>query len=364
MGDAFISQKYYSNAATDLGYHYSLAFGKISGNFLFTYNQLLETETYDPNDMGFNERNNKFNNVLVLNYNIYEPFGKFLDAENQLRFAYNCLFDDFHYTSFTITGESMFTTLKHLTIGGNIGLYPLETHDYYEPRVPGYMYIRPADYMFSPWISTDYRKKLALDLFISGYKSSGYKSSGIGLTLGPRYRANDRLLLQYRLGYENYFNDVGYVLDSTDAAGNTVILFGRRDLRTITNLLQANFMFSSSMSMNLRLRHYWVTAPYYSFYRLRDDGNLDPVEFKQNQDLDYNLFNLDLTYVWNFAPGSQLSFAWKNAINTISNIVDNSYFSNFSEMAGSPASNSFSIRILYYLDAMYFKRKSEKRKAK
>ncbi|MCX6243875.1 MAG: DUF5916 domain-containing protein [Bacteroidetes bacterium] len=357
MGDAFISQKYYSHAATDLGYHYSLAFGKISGNFRFTYNQLLETERYDPNDMGFNERNNKFNNVLVLNYNIYEPFGKFLETENSLRFAYNCLYDGFRYTSFTINSESLLTTWKHLTVGGRLNLTPVESHDYYEPRVPGYMYVRPADYGISPWISTDYRKKVALDLLPAFYLSTGYKASGIGITIGPRYRVSDRLLLIYRLGYENFFNDVGYVLDSTDAANNTVILFGRRDLKTITNVFSANFMFSSSMSIDFRLRHYWVTTPYYSFYRLRDDGHLDPVDYRQNQDLDYNLFNIDLTYIWNFAPGSQLSLVWKNAINTVSNSVDNSYYNNFNEMVGSPASNSFSIRVLYYIDAMYLKKK-------
>ena len=106
MGDAFISQKYYTHSSSDLGYHYNLAFGKLKGNFLFTYNQLLETDRYDPNDMGFNDRNNKFINVLVLNYNLYEPFGKFLDATNRLQFAYNCLYDEFKYSSFVISGES------------------------------------------------------------------------------------------------------------------------------------------------------------------------------------------------------------------------------------------------------------------
>jgi hypothetical protein len=357
MGDAFISQKYTPHAAADLGYHYSLAFGKLKGNFLFTYNQLLETDRYDPNDMGFNERNNKFNNVLVLNYNVYEPFGKFLETQNNLRFAYNCLYDEFRYNSFNISGESVFTTRKHLTLAGSYNITPVPYHDYYEPRVPGYMYIGPAEYNISPWISTDYRKKFALDLIGAFYLASCNKSSGFSVTVGPRYRVNDRWLLQIRSQYEMIFNNVGYVLDSTDVLSQTVILFGRRDLRTITNILEANVMFTSKMSIDFRLRHYWVTAPYYSFYKLQTDGTLDPVEYRQNQDLNYNLFNIDLTYIWNFAPGSQLSLVWKNAVTTQTHFIDNDFSDDFSATLRSPASNSFSIRVLYYLDAMYFKKK-------
>lgn len=360
MGDAFISQKYYSHSLADLGYHYSLAYGKLKGNFLFTYNQLLETDTYDPNDMGYNDRNNKFNNVLVLNYNLYEPFGKFLDATNNLRFAYNCLYDGFKYNSFTISGESIFDTWKHLTIGGSYFLTPELYHDYYEPRVAGFMYIQPAEYNFNPWISTDYRKKFAIDVILAGYLASRNKSTGFLVALGPRYRISDRLLLLYRIDYEHIFNNVGYVMDSVDVNQNPVIIFGRRDVRTITNVLEASFMFNSRMSLDFRIRHYWVTAPYYSYYRLRNDGNLDPVIYTKNQDINYNLLNIDLTYTWNFAPGSQLSLVWKNGINTVTDVIENDYLRDCNTTFRSPASNSFSIKVLYFLDAMYLKKKADK----
>jgi len=359
IGDAFISQKYYTHSSSDLGYHYNLAFGKLKGNFLFTYNQLLETDRYDPNDMGFNDRNNKFINVLVLNYNLYDPFGKFLDATNRLQIAYNCLYDEFKYSSFVISGESNVTSRKHLTIGGTYSLIPVLSRDYYEPRVKGFMYIQPAEYQFTPWISTDYRKKLAIDILMGGYLVSRYKSCGFSITVGPRYRVSDRLLLQYRVDYEHIFNNVGYVIDSLDVNQNAVILFGRRDLRTITNVVSANFMFSSRMSLDFRLRHYWVTAPYYSFFRLRSDGSLYPVVYTKDHDLNYNLMNIELTYTWNFAPGSQLSLVWKNAVNTVTNFIENDFLNNFNSTFGSPASNSFSIRVLYFLDAMYLKRKKD-----
>jgi hypothetical protein len=358
VGDAYISQKYYTHSSSDLGYHYSLAFEKLKGNFLFSVNQVLETNRYDPNDMGYNDRNNKFNNVVTFNYNVYEPFGRFLDATNNVQLAYNCLYDGFKYSSLVISSQSIFTTRKHLTIGGSYSLIPVLYNDFYEPRVSGFMYIQPAEYQFTPWISTDYRKKFAIDIILGGYLASRYKSCGFSVAVGPRYRVSNRLLFQYRVDYEHIFNNVGYVEDSLDADLNPVIIFGRRDLRTITNVLSADLMFSSRMSIDFRLRHYWVTAPYYSFFRLRTDGSLYPVVYTKNQDLNYNLMNIELAYTWNFAPGSQLSLEWKNVINTVTNIVENDFLDNFNSTSGSPASNSFSIRVLYYLDAMYFKKRN------
>jgi hypothetical protein len=68
--------------------------------------------------------------------------------------------------------------------------------------------------------------------------------------------------------------------------------------------------------------------------------------------------NIELTYTWNFAPGSQLSLVWKNAVNTVTDVVENDFLRDCNTTFGSPASNSFSVRVLYYLDAMYFKRRS------
>lgn len=356
-GSGFISQKYYSHAKPEFGYMYRLGFGKISGNFKFNYSQTLQTDKYDPNDMGFNLVNNLFNNNLTLIYNIYEPFGKFLNWYNALSFSYNSLFQDFKYTSFNIHAETFTTTTKYLSLGSSLNVGPVPSHDFYEPRVDGWMYISPAYADFTFFLSPDYRKKFVVDAAIVGYLSSKYKSSGIGISLEPRYRITDRLFVKYGLYYEKVWNDVGYVLDSVSADNATVILFGRRDRQTVVNILESNLMFSSKMSLDVRIRHYWVSAPYYSFYQLRPDGTLNPVDYKQNQNIDFNLFNIDLSYIWNFAPGSQISVVWKNAITTFDNDIAPNFFKDLGTTLTSPASNSFSIRIIYYLDALYFKKK-------
>jgi hypothetical protein len=105
------------------------------------------------------------------------------------------------------------------------------------------------------------------------------------------------------------------------------------------------------------LRHYWVKAPYSDYYTLSSNGNLEFVTIPGNHDINYNLFNIDLIYTWTFAPGSELSVMWKNCINKLSNLIGQDFFNNLSQTFETPSSNSFSIKVLYYLDAQYFKKK-------
>jgi len=363
-GDGFISQKYYSHDKPDFGYHYSLSYGKISGNFKFDYTQLLETDKYDPNDMGFNVMNNRFHNTLTLQYNIYEPFWKLLNWYNYFNAEYKTLYDGFKFTSFEVYAESNATNRKHLTYDLSANFSPVESHDYYEPRVEGWMFISPPYGNLSGFISTDYSKKFAIDISLAGYIAPQFTSCGYAVFIRPRYRITDRFFLIYSLNFEDIRNDVGYVDDDTDSVGNTTIWFGRRDRRTVTNVLEANYMIRSNMSIDLRARHYWVTAPYYSFYTLLRDGTLRPSGYSGDPDINYNLFNIDLSYIWNFAPGSQVSVVWKNAINTMDNAIEKNFFHNLGNTLASPASNSFSIRVLYYLDALYFKKKRGSEAAK
>jgi hypothetical protein len=277
---------------------------------------------------------------------------------NNVQIFYNFLYEGLRFSNFRFSAESNATTKKYLTLGVYTEVQPIQAHDYYEPRVDGWMYIAPSYGKMTAWFSSDYRKTFALDGSISGYLASDYKTSGFTFTLEPRLRISDRIMVLYHLFFEKILNDVGYADQSEDSLGNLSIYFGRRDRQSITNILEANCMITSTMSIDLRARHYWVSAPYYSFYTLQRDGTLLPSAFSGDPDVNYNLFNVDLTYIWNFAPGSQLSLMWKNAITTFDNNIIPNFFDDFRNTLNSPGANSFSIRILYYLDALYFKKKN------
>lgn len=356
-GTVLVSQKFSETTLPDRGYHYNLSVGKLSGNFQFTLTQLLETDKYDPNDLGYNQRNNKFENGLELHYNLYDPFWKVLNWYNYLYVGYDCMYDDLKYSSFYIYAETMTNTRKYLTLGSDMNIKPVEVHDYYESRVPGRVYIDPASTQISFWVSTDYRKKFAFDGSVAGFYSPEYPATGYAISLGPRLQPNKRLTLICELSGEFLHNFNGYVMDSLDAQQQTVIIFGNRDVNTITSTINGTFMFSSKMSLNLQARHYWVTAGYHSFSDLDESGHLQPNDYQGAHDLNFNLLNIDLGFTWNFLPGSELSLVWKNAITTMGNKVEDDFFRNFNQMIESPASNSFSVRVLVYLDALYLKKK-------
>jgi hypothetical protein len=91
---------------------------------------------------------------------------------------------------------------------------------------------------------------------------------------------------------------------------------------------------------------------------LTDDGYLAPSDYDENNDFNFNAFNIDMVVRWEFAPGSELALAWKNALLTYeeSEVVDK-YFDNLKNVLESPSDNSFSLKLLYYLDYLYLKRK-------
>ncbi|HTX87599.1 MAG TPA: DUF5916 domain-containing protein [Bacteroidales bacterium] len=360
FGDGFVSQKYFSHAAPDFGYRYNLSFAKLAGNFQFRISQILETDHFDINDLGFDAVNNKFNNTLQLYYNIYQPFGNFLNWYNYLLIRYNSLYEGLKYTYLEVYGETSSTTKDWLTFGANTDVGPIDGHDYYEPRVDGWWSVSPAYVNQVFWISTDYRKPVAVDFYLGGYLGAHYKTSGFGTEIDPRVRFSDRFLMRLQVSYNHLLNEVGYVMDSTSPAGNTVIIYGRRDRISVVNVLSADYMFTSAISLDLRLRHYWASAPYYSYYQLQQDGNLVPVDYRGEANVNYNHFNMDLTFVWNFAPGSQVSFVWKNIIDTFNHEVERNYFNVLNTTLSSPAASSLSIRFLYYIDAMYFKKKGKR----
>jgi hypothetical protein len=169
------------------------------------------------------------------------------------------------------------------------------------------------------------------------------------VSLSPRFRFSNSFLVVLEVEQEFKRNDIGYVSKSDD---NTQIFMGLRDVSTFTSTLNGLYTFNANSFLNIRLRHYWRWLDYSSYHTLNSDGNLSPrVENSGfNKNINYNLFNIDLTYEWHFAPGSVLSVVWKNVIETSNSHIRSQYFENVDELWNTGKGNSISLRMLYYLD--------------
>ncbi|MBE9485397.1 MAG: hypothetical protein IMY74_11150, partial [Bacteroidetes bacterium] len=315
-------------------------------------------DTYDVNDMGFNRRNNRFDNDLEIEYNIYEPVGILLNMHNEIGFYYDMLYAPRKFVSFDIGFRNRTTFKNFLTAGFSGHINPLESHDYYEPRVDGWMLIRPANAHISFFISPDYRKRFVIDASAVYWASNKYGQSIINASLEPRFRVNDRLSLQLEIDYDMEWNDIGYV--DTVNNGEVKIIMGKRDVRTIENTFDVSYIFTKNISLSFRARHYWVTVEYNDFFDLQTDGYLGPSNYNDDHDFIYNAFNIDMVFRWIFAPASELIFVWKNNIHAEQSEIINDYFEDLRYTFSSPMANSFSLKVLYYLDYQSLKRKNRR----
>ncbi len=362
-GRGALSQKY--SESTDLGHYYVVQAAKTKGNFLFELTHTIESDTYDPNDMGYVRNNNEATWDLELSYDINKPFWKVLNWRNEISFRHTSLYKPRKYSDFEINFRTNTTFAKnYLHAGFYIELKPFNRYDYFEPRVDGWRYNRNKMYYSQAWLSTDYRKKMALDIRASVWEAFNYDQYGYGFTFSPRYRISDKWLLIYSASISTDYNTYGYVDDyineNTNGVNEQIINFGMRDQHTITNTINTNYIFNNKMSLSFRARHYWSRVEYDDFYTLQKNGDLGESigydAYGNDADYNYNAFTIDMKYLWRFAPGSELALVWKNAIYTSETDIVNNFWDNLDHTMGASQINSISLKILYYLDYQYLKR--------
>jgi len=352
-----LSQKYYPTDSPDLGMAYNISLAKTSGRFRFSATRFVEDDQYDPNDMGYLDVNNEITHALHLNYNIYDPFWRLLWWYNNFSMWHETLYEPHSFVEFGLYANSRATFRNRFTLGVNAELIPVEMHDYYEARTDGRVFIRPPKWEFGGFLSPDYRKAFIVDADVEYKRASKYEQNEWQLSLMPRWRVNDKLSFRLNSEFEFAGNDIGYV-DDRWLNEEQEIIFGRRDLQTIENVLSTTYIFNNLLALDFRLRHYWLTATYDKFYELNQEGYLDPTDYQQNNDFNFNAFNIDMVVRWEFAPGSELALAWKNAVLTYNESeLSDKFFDNLRNTIESPADNSFSIKLLYYLDYLYLKKR-------
>ncbi|NOZ46291.1 MAG: carbohydrate binding family 9 domain-containing protein [Chlorobi bacterium] len=338
------------------GYKYYIGVEKTKGNFLFNIIQNVESDKYNPNDMGFLYNNNEVSDFLILRYNIYKPFWRLLNWRSSYFMAYKKLYNPRVFTQLNINFNSHVTFRNYLSTGFYASFVPIEIHDYFEARENERLFIDSKNYGYGAWISSDYRKTFALDIRTNLNFAEKYEQNTMGFVISPRLRPNNQILLVYELRKQRDLNDIGY----TTKDDNGDIIFGKRNLNTIINTLNLSYTFTNKASLSFRLRHYWVRLNYNQFYILEQSGYLSNElgydYYNTSYDYNYNSFNIDLLFQWNFAPGSELSVVWKNIIDNPDVPMENEYFANLNNIFASSLNNNLSVKVLYYFDYNYFKK--------
>lgn len=331
------------------GYRTEFDAQRIKGKFRYRIGHDFADTTYDINDLGLNFRNNFNNFTAGISYQIFQPTKTFNNYRIRLTFRHRRLYQPSVETGNTVNLNWFFATPERFAFGGFLD-YNSENKDYFEPRVDGRFVRFPKSLGGRLWASTDFRKKFAFDIGIGHRKWFDDPQIAYFFDFAPRYRFSDKFLMVLSTDLSLRDDNFGYVDDN-----GTDVFLGQRDITTIENSITASYNFDPYKAIDLRFRNFWSTADYSGdqFYILEEDGTLQDFDYDttdNNPNTNFNIWNLDLSFRWRFAPGSEATLLYRNQIFLVDEFSSLNYGQSMENLFDEPAQNSISLRITYFID--------------
>lgn len=330
---------------------------KVSGKWQWGINNNIESERYDPNDLGFLRAPNRVVTQGYLMWRQFTPNKHFNFRNYELSITHINRYKPSSFQELSVNASffHLFRNFWDLTIesSGN----PIWFYDYFELRTPGRKLKRAPWRFFGMFGSSDSRKKLHWRYGAGFAESPIPKDAFFLVDLGWRYRFNDKFTLDWGFRREHDKGNFGWT-GFDNVTGEPII--GRRDVKQFTNLVSGEYNFKARMNLSLRARHYWSKVHYQSFHDVLADGSWTDRPYISGRDNNFNLFNLDMFFTWDFRLGSRLIVAWKNALGPDAEIPLSDgpkYFDNFRHSFNIPHSNEVSVKFIYYIDYQQLKRK-------
>jgi hypothetical protein len=355
--DTFNTERLFSSNKGNDGSNLFLQVAKIKGKFralVFTENR---SPNFNPNDLGVNFLRDYRQHFFELKYNEYNPFWILNQWYNtgSLKIEQNyttnqILRKELYFNTFTTFRKSFHSIFMNIDTQLGDGI------DQFESRVPGQPFVRPAYFYTQFGVSSDYRRKLAIDGSVGlGYSEKYFGSSYYNnARLAPIIRLSDKFTIRPSIDYLNHLGGVGFAGYSSSGK----LLYGQRDIKTITNIISAKYLFKNNMSLTLRIRHYWSKGTYRYHGNLNEKGIIiRDNSIVENTNFNFNAFNTDLVFTWQVAPGSFLNIVYKNSLVNDQNIVVNSYFRNLENVFEDNPLNTLTFKFIYFIDWASFNRK-------
>ena len=335
------------------GYTFDNSFGYNSGHWFWEVGYNFENKDFNPNDFGILFSNNQQTIYGNLGWRTLQPTKKF--NRYSFNFYQNTNFQHFSgiFTGFRSGLNFNAQTRNRFTFGANLN-YGTTSKDFFEPRqgtTSGIYFLQPERKSVSLWISSNSQKRFELNLdgFYSAFSNN--PKAGYGFGIAPRYRFSNQFSLRYQLNFSKTNNDQGFVDQNENA-----IIFGMRDFKNYTNTIGGNYSFSTNSSISLSLRHYWGSAKYSGYFNLNSAGGLDPNNNYIGQDVNFNNWNVDLNYIWQFAPGSQLIAFYRNSISNSDTNSNLTFFENLDNLFSQSQRHTISLRFVYFIDYINIKK--------
>jgi len=334
-----------------------LRFAKVSGNWQYLISNTIESEKYDPRDLGFLTAPNEVTYRTGVTYKMFKPTKNFLTYSYGLSSRLTYLYKPYVYSYLDIRATAFWVFRNFWDVTITAGANPRPVDDYFVLQTTG-MYIHyPVNYVFTLDGSSDSRKKLFFRYggiyAISPKFDNVYYKIGLGL----RYRFSNRFTLDLQTNSSDEENQLGYAF-IREINGEPIA--GFRDNRDFESILSGIYNFTPRINLTLRARHYWNRVNYTSFHNVDDKGLLLPRAFIPGNDDNVNFLNLDAFFTWDFRLGSRLIIGYKNWLGeteTATITGRNSYLKNLNETFNLRHGNEITMRFIYFLDYNQLRRK-------
>ena len=354
LSSGFLLSNVRENGNNTTGFRTNFNLRKTKGNFRWRIGNFLADENYDSNDLGINLRNNFNNFVGEVSYEIFEPTKRFNRYRLSFRYNHRRLFRPSVVTENQFSFNSFFFTPKRFAFGADVS-YNTARDDFFEPRIQGRFVTFSPNAGGGFFISTDFRKKFAFDLNGGYRKFIDDPQENFSVSFSPRYRFSDNFLLILGTDINLRNGNFGFV-----AQDGVDVFLGQRDITSVENSIQTSYNFDSYKAINLRFRNFWSTADYSDniFFILNNDGTRSPFDFdiaENNPNTNFNIWNVDLSFNWRFAPGSEAIFLYRNEIFNRDNQSELNYSESLGNLFDQPIRHTLSLRVVYFLDVNNFK---------
>ena len=353
-----------------IGHTWGLEAGKQRGNLTYGIEYYEESDRYNPNDLGFLRANNSRVSEISIGYRNFNPKNRKLNKyftsasfTSEWLYAPNLFGGNFWNARATMISNSFNAT--GLRLSGTLN----ESNDYFEPRVENIgeeKFIRPVWTSLRAWFSSNYQKRFALD-FGLGYvfveRNDWWEWN---YDFETRFRITNQLFLIHNWEQRFQNNSEGYAVSfGTPEYSHNGIIFGNRDRINTTQTISLDYTLTNRIGLTFRLRNYNAIVNYNSFSELLSSGRLDYLEnYTGNDengqsvyDINYNAFTIDMLFRWVFFPGSEVNIVWKNSIFSNNEKVNQNYWNTLFNSLGDGPMNTFSVKLIYWLDAQYLKKK-------
>ncbi|CAN5308024.1 hypothetical protein BH11BAC6_BH11BAC6_04570 [soil metagenome] len=351
---------YLAAGKTQSGFSHEVHAGKSSGHLTFSVSQERTDTKYSSDDLGYFTNNNYLNHFGYIGYGWTEPknwYNRiFLNVNGNVSMLSKKIEPiDAKYQSARVNSNINIQSKKLWWIGSHID-YGFRQNDFYEPRTEGWFFKSGASVGLSSWFESNSSKKYSyyVELF-TRTNINFYKGFAYDLTIQQNMRFNNRLTFSHAVSLQPRYNNMGYAYVS----GSENIDFAKRKINTVENTLSAKYSFTNKMGITIRARHYLSTVDNRDYYILQPDGSLLPHDnYHPNANQNVNFFNVDMVYTWQFAPGSFLNIVWKNATQNFTDKVEYAYLKNLSNTITQNNNNNFSLKVIYFLDYLKFRKQA------